>query len=291
MLSILKTHWKKKESILINSNKIEHIFFSVLEDLKDFLGDLTLVGGWMPYIYSNYVWKNYVQNPVTTVDIDFGLNDSISRDYSKTIFQTLSSLSYSERHSRMDRMFPVVLYKEGKVPVEFITYPEAKRDIVEKLLGEQMQVNKLDKFDFLMKHTVSVHVQAKEQNKGYIINCPKPSAFLYHKGATFIDRENEDKQAKDLYYMYFILRYTPGIDMILKEVAQYKQEGHFKEVSKNLNMFFERISSSGCIMVEKENGIDEFIVDLRQDIFDRFQRLKSVLSDLESEMRADGSPR
>ena len=52
---------------------IETIFFNVLEDLKDYLTDLTLVGGWMPYVYSKYLWGNLAVKPITTTDIDFGV--------------------------------------------------------------------------------------------------------------------------------------------------------------------------------------------------------------------------
>jgi len=57
---------------LINLGKIESVFFSVLEDLRDYLGDLTLVGGWMPYVYSRFLWNNLTVKEITTVDIDFG---------------------------------------------------------------------------------------------------------------------------------------------------------------------------------------------------------------------------
>ena len=260
----------------MNLEKIEAVFFNVLEDISDYLPDLTLVGGWMPYIYSNYLWKTTVRNSVTTVDIDFGVDQFITRDYSKTIFETLSSLDYKERHLKMDRMFPVVLYK-GKIPVEFITYPAVDIKTIEKMLGQQIQINKIDKFDFLLKHRVSINIQAKKKKKAYFINCPKPSAFLYHKGATFIDRENKEKQAKDLYYMYFILRYAPDIDAILKEVSQYREKGYLTGVADNVNKFFERVSSQGCLLVEQENGPDEFIHDVRQDIFDRFKGLRDAL--------------
>ncbi len=30
--------------------KIEAVFFDVLEDLKEYLPDLTIVGGWMPFL-------------------------------------------------------------------------------------------------------------------------------------------------------------------------------------------------------------------------------------------------
>ncbi|MCK4307388.1 hypothetical protein KAW50_04075 [candidate division WOR-3 bacterium] len=260
----------------MNLEKIENVFFNVLEDIHDYLPDLTLVGGWMPYIYSNFLWKTSVRNSVTTVDIDFGVDQSVTRNYSKTIFETLSSLGYKERHLKMDRMFPVVLYKE-KIPVEFITYPAVDIKTIEKMLGQQIQINKIDKFDFLLKHRVSINIQAKKKNKTYLINCPKSSAFLYHKWATFIDRENKEKQAKDLYYMYFVLRYAPDIDIIYQEIAKYRQDGYFENAPKNFNKFFERISSEGCLMIEKENGPDEYIEDLREDIFERFIRLREFL--------------
>ena len=260
----------------MNPEKIESVFFNVLEDIHDYLSDLTLVGGWMPYIYSNFLWKTLIKNPVTTVDIDFGVDQSITGDYSKTIFETLSSLDYKEHHLKMDRMFPIVLYKE-KIPVEFITYPVADIKIIEKMLGRQIQINKIDKFDFLLKYRISVNIKPKKRNKTYLINCPKPSAFLYHKGATFVERENEEKQAKDLYYMYFVLRYAPNINIILQEISQYRKKGYLMSVSDNIDKFFERISGRGCLLVEQENGIDEYVYDLRQDIFDRFKRLREAI--------------
>ncbi len=259
-------------------DKTESVFFAVMDDLKDYLDDLTLVGGWMPYIYSNFLWKNFIKSPVTTVDIDFGIDHYVTRDYPKTIFETLSSLSYGERHPRMDRMFPVVLNKE-KIPVEFITYPNVDINIVRKIVGEQIQINKIDKFDFILKHRVPLHIQTGKKGNVYLVTCPKPSAFLYHKGATFIDRENKTKQAKDLYYMYFILRFAPDIDIVYQEMAKYRQEGCFKNVPENLYKFFERISSEGCLMIEKENGQDEFIEDIREDIFKRFLKLREALQD------------
>lgn len=260
----------------MNLEKIEAVFFNVLEDIRDYLPDLTLVGGWMPYIYSNYLWKTTVRNPVTTVDIDFGVDQSVSADYPKTIFETLSSLDYKERHPKMDRMFPVVLYKE-KVPVEFITYPAVDIKAIEKMVGQQIQINKIEKFDFLLKHRIPINVQTRKRD--YLLNCPKPSAFLYHKGATFIERENKEKQAKDLYYMYFILRYAPDIDAILKEVSLYRQKGYLTDTLDNINKFFARVSSQGCLIVEQENGADEYVHGVRQDIFDRFKGLRDALQE------------
>ena len=143
------------------------------------------------------------------------------------------------------------------------------------MIGQQIQINKIDKFDFLLKHRITISIQSKK--KSYSLNCPKPSAFLYHKGATFIDRENKEKQAKDLYYMYFILRYAPDVNEVLKEVSLYKKRGYLPSVTDNVSKFFERVSSQGCLLIEQENGSDEYIHDVRQDIFERFKGLREAL--------------
>jgi hypothetical protein len=262
---------------LTEIENIETIFFEVLEDLKDYLADLTLVGGWMPYVYSRFLWDNLTANPITTTDIDFGVGFTKAKVHPRTIFELLSTLDYKERHPRMDRMYPVVLYKEGKVRLDFIAPRGIKDEIIKKLVGRQIDINKIDKFEFLLKYRIVIEIEDKKKRQAFKINCPKPSAFLYHKGATFIDREDEQKQAKDLHYMYFILRYAPELDVILKEAAQYKKQGYFKEISRNLGKYFERKTSQGCLMVEKENGPDQYVDDLRQDIFERFKQLRDSI--------------
>ena len=255
---------------------VESIFYKVLEDLKDYLPNLTLVGGWLSYVYSRFLWNNLVVKPITTTDIDFGINPPKSKIYARTVFGLLSTLDYRERHPQMDRLYPVVLYKEGKMRLDFIAPLKIKDEIIEKFLGRQIDINKIDKFEFLLEHIVEIDVIDKKKNSCKI-NCPKPSAFLYHKAATFIDREDEQKQAKDLHYMYFILRYAPDLDDIFKEIVQYKKQGYLKRIRQNLERYFDKKTGSGCIMVEKENGPDEYIDDLRQDIFDRFQKLRELL--------------
>jgi len=71
---------------LTEIENIETIFFKVLEDLKDYLVDLTLVGGWMPYVYSRFLWNNLVVKPIITTDIDFGVGSAKTKVHPRTIF-------------------------------------------------------------------------------------------------------------------------------------------------------------------------------------------------------------
>lgn len=68
-----------------------------------------------------------------------------------------------------------------------------------------------------------------------------------------------------------------NLDIILSEVVDYKKKGYFMGISKNVKKYFERKTSQGCLMIEKENGLDEYIDDLRQDKFERFNKLLEFL--------------
>lgn len=100
---------------------------------------------------------------------------------------------------------------------------------------------------------------------------------MYHKGATFRDREDKAKQAKDLYYIYFILRYAEDLDVILDEIRQYYDKGYFLSEFANIKEYFKKKTSPGCLMVEQENGPDEYIDDVRNDIFNRFNQLIELI--------------
>ena len=82
-------------------------------------------------------------------------------------------------------------------------------------------------------------IKAKKGN--YKIYCPKPSAFLYHKGATFIDREDEQKQG----FVAVIAsapRPAPALDFALPKCLPIGRNLHvaipYKIASWNLSRFF-----------------------------------------------------
>ena len=47
-------------------------------------------------------------------------------------------------------MYPVVLYKQGEIPIDFITSLKTKDKLIEELVGKQININKIDKFEFLL---------------------------------------------------------------------------------------------------------------------------------------------
>lgn len=251
----------------------EKLLIKVIDDLADFLPYLVLVGGWVPYIYARYIWKNVPNMAVTTGDIDFGVG---AQDYNgkDTVASRVLKLGYGERHVSMDRSFPFVpIVKDAsgdvKAEVEFITDPEVSRKIVNKIVGQEIKINEIQHFSLLLGFTITVQMDLKS------IQIPTESMFTFHKLLTFIDRENKEKLRKDLYYVYYMLRFCPKREQLADDVVAFiKKRKEGKQVKENLKEYFGSVDSKGPLFIEQENGPDTYIDNVRQDAFDKLSGIR-----------------
>lgn len=250
----------------------EKLLIKVIDDLADFLPYLVLVGGWVPYIYAKYIWKNTPRLAVTTTDIDFGVGDKEFKGRD-SVASYVRKLGYGERHVSMDRMtpfVPVVKDSSGslKAEVEFITDPKVPKTIIYQVVGREIEINEIENFNLLLKSVITTTI---EKHK---VRIPTESMFVFHKLLTFVQRENKEKLKKDLYYVYYMLRFCPSKDELINKVNSFiKNKEQGKSVKRNLRKYFSGIDSEGPFLVEQENGPDEYINDLKQDIFETFNKL------------------
>jgi len=249
------------------------LLIKVINDLSDFLPYLVLVGGWVPYIYAKYIWKNVPNLAVTTGNIDFGVG---AQDFKgkETVSSRVQKLGYGEWHVSMDRPFPFVpIVKDtsgdAKAEVEFITDPKLPRDVINKIVGTAIKINVIEHFSLLLGSVITVKMDARD------IQIPTESMFTFHKLLTFVDRQNKEKLRKDIYYVYYMLRFCPKKEQLVDDVvALIKKLKEGKKVTQNLVEYFSSVDSKGPLFVEQENGPDEYIHDVKQDIFDRFKSLQ-----------------
>ena len=251
----------------------EKLLIKVIDDLADFLPYLVLVGGWVPYIYARYIWKNVPNMAVTTGDIDFGVG---AQDYDgkDTVASCVQRLGYGERHVSMDRSFPFVpIVKDAsgdvKAEVEFITDPKVSRKLVNKIVGQEIMINEIQHFSLLLDSVLTAQMDLKS------IQIPTESMFTFHKLLTFVDRENKEKLRKDLYYVYYMLRFCPKREQLADDVAALiKKRKEGKQVKENLKEYFSSVDSKGPLFVGEENGPDSYIDNVRQDAFDKFSGIR-----------------
>jgi len=70
------------------------------------------------------------------------------------------------------------------VRLDFISSLDVNNKVVEEYIGKQIFIFKIDKFNFLLENRINIKIKKKRNE--YSIYCPKPSAFIYHKAATFV---------------------------------------------------------------------------------------------------------
>jgi hypothetical protein len=251
----------------------EKLLIKVIDDLADFLPYIVLVGGWVPYVYAKYIWKNVPHLAVSTSDIDFGVGDKEFKG-KDSIASYLRKLGYGERHVSMDRMIPFVpIVKDAaddlKAEVEFITDPQVSKKLIYQLVGREIKINEIENFNLLLESVITATINERK------VQIPMESMFVFHKLFTFVQRKNSEKLKKDLYYVYYMLRFSPEKEELIDKVnLLIKEKEQGKSVRQNIRKYFNSVNSKGPLLVEQENGPDAYIDNLRQDIFERFNRLR-----------------
>lgn len=262
---------------MANEEKQVELFEKVLHDLKDFLPYLVLVGGWVPFLYSQCVWKIRYK-PVVTADIDFGFQD-IPYKGKTTIASKIKQQNYGEHHVDMGRMVPFVpIARLGKgnikADVEFITSPETSDEVKEKLVGREIKINTIEDFEILLQSPALIKV------KGLSVQVPNTAIFTLHKFLTFAARGKAEKRLKDLYYAYFMLFFSPEKEKLTSDISHLmKNIKQGNRARDNIEKHFEDPNDRGPAWIEEiteGSPIQTLVDDVRQDSFDRVIRLVHV---------------
>ncbi len=259
----------------------EKAFFKVLEDLRNYLPYLVVVGGWVPYLYRTFLWKGETDKPYLTADIDIGIKTKIKDFRQDSIYKRLTKLQYSERHLSIGKAYPVV--PEVKltedtvpIPVEFISGKDVSEDYLRRVVGSEILVNKLEYFEIILENVKKIKIKGKTASIDVSIPCPEN--YIFHKLLTFPLRPDQTKMRKDLYYVYYILRFIPNSVSLLRNISKFKHRPECKTARENVDRFFSNRLSQGVLLVADEFGPDVRVKDIREHILGIFQRLRAVLS-------------
>ncbi|MFN0116986.1 MAG: GSU2403 family nucleotidyltransferase fold protein [Elusimicrobiota bacterium] len=250
------------------------LLIKVVRDLEDFLPHLVLIGGWVPTLYVHFLWKEIMQEPLMTMDIDFGLRNMVFTG-KETISQRVTNKHYGEHHLELGKEIPFVPVvksnKGARAELDFIIDEKTPNDIRQKLMGREIYVSALPFVDVLLENTIPIKLSE------ILVNIPNPVQYVFHKLLTFTERTPGVKKGKDLYYVYFVLRFHPDGDTFLKTVSRLIRDHPLgKTVKKNIRTYFRDAFSDGPTLIDEATKISSLTAlgtNIREDALKRIRDL------------------
>jgi hypothetical protein len=258
--------------------KLEKGFLEAVTILKDYLPQIVIVGGWCPYLYARHLWKRKIPNIPTTLDIDVGVLETGSKHFETTVYEKLKSSGLALERLCAEEETPMeFIYKTKAVElkIDFITSFETSDDTLNRFLGSQLACNRIEAFELLLQKTLTVPIKIKMQTLS--LRIPTPEIFLYHKGITFVMRSAEFKRDKDLFYVYFILKFHPDRRKLLETLTGFKKDDYFHAFSQNLREYLSETASSGYVILRSflRSWMEESTIN--QEIRNTFSDILEIL--------------
>ncbi len=252
----------------------EHAFLDTLVALSAELPRIVVVGGWSPYLYATHLWKKKIPNIPTTMDVDLGVVETGSRKFATTVYDRLKhmGLAMERIHEQEPEPIEFIYKKENlEMKLEFITSFETSDDTLNHFLGRKLACHRIEAFEILLKDPLTLQVESSQRRLA--VHVPKPELFLYHKGITFVARSDSVKRDKDLFYVYFILRFSPDPQRLLDTLAHLKSDEYFETFRRNLTDYLGDPSRQGYLMLRPfvSRWVEER--DINREVEETFQGL------------------
>ncbi len=233
--------------------KYKYVFLDVLSQLIPISNDIMLVGGWVPTVFFEYLWKN-TDNPFVTKDVDIGLSQDISLD--KTIESEIDHSRFKHKHLRLGHDRPYQLLYNS-IPIDFLADEDSIQMISEKVLGQGILINPAKDYKFLFEDCIEVDCDE------FRIKVPHPARYILHKMQVYFS--NKDYRKKDIAVSYYTLSRTPNQKEILNEMHKLKESAAYLDVVRNLVRYAKNNDSFAVLDIQNafsEIGIYEDASDI-----------------------------
>ena len=276
-----------------STETVKKVLFTVLDELRDYLSDIVIVGGWVPQIYA---WHE--ESPEIAVhsnDVDAAVAAKLPLRGEKGItalldeagFDVVTSDSgfalaaFGKKSEPTTRFF----YRKGKlsVPIEFITPLFGSGEETATLIQGGLVVPALRYTDILLAHTETVSLQGETlegKRARFKFKVPTLPAFVLGKGLIFVRRSDLDKKGKDLAYILEILKKPQWRERIIAgmpAVAAKHPAGWLKTFKRQLQDAFATEGSAGPAWVARQYT-DRVPAEIRAEAFKMFREFLQALS-------------
>lgn len=206
----------------MNSKITRYPFLKVLEELGQLGEDLTLVGGWVPTVYFEYLWKNQ-NNPFVTQDVDFALTKDIH--WNGVMENLINQKHFKHRHLILGKEQPYQLLFQN-IPIDFLADANEAEYIQKKILGKGILLNATTGYQFLLKEKIPVTCD------GLNFYIPQPTRYILHKMSVGLD--NVLIRVHDIATAYYVWTRSPEQTEIFTEIKKLREDPVYKQLRKKL---------------------------------------------------------
>jgi hypothetical protein len=193
--------------------------------MEEYLPDTVLIGGCAAFVYSRYMFEMPPgQAPVYTNDLDLLVENDVPVS-KRSILSLMEEAGFAGRtlESRHTQYFKFESGMGTGFEVEFLT-PAPSREHGETIVvqgGIRAQV--FDGLDLFLTNSTEVRISDSSENISVdlTVRVPTPGAFVLNKIQSYLDPIGDTDRAKDIYYVFYILRNLPiGRQAIVTEVKR-----------------------------------------------------------------------
>jgi len=240
-------------------------FFKVLWILRDYLSEIVIGGGWVPFLYYHYLISDKSREPLRTLDIDLVVGIDLPVLGGKTIDQLLLEAGLKPKFKSRD--IPPVIHYEGiiedqEVEIEFLTEQRGPKDANVIQVQKGLHAEALRFISILLDHVIELTIDDFKVKRKYVplkVKVPSPEAYIFHKGLIYRRRRNKFKEAKDLYYIFDILINCPELrEQIIEGLKRLSgiYSSWFSRFLNNLKSDFSDIKAKGIelILTQRPSG-------------------------------------
>lgn len=224
-----------------------------LEVLQPYLGEIVIVGGWVPFLYRRYGQMPSRHPSIRTMDIDVAVPRRLEEEGRPTIDELLCSAGYEIRIYGSDASVVKYELMAPVTEIEFLT-PEVGRPIKSAITVQRgLTAQSLRYLQILLENTKEMEIKdtVSGLDISLVVRVPSPGAFIYQKGLTLPRRHS--KVSKDLYYIFDLLdsskELRDSIPVEIKSLQSQYAAKWFRSFITNLNKYFPELGAEGPALV------------------------------------------
>lgn len=237
-------------------------FLRALLTLREYMPNIVLIGGCVPYVYSKYMFdKPLKQAPVYTKDLDLLVENQVPLA-ENSVVSLMQAAGYACRtlESRHTQCFKFESRAGTGFEIEFLTPAPDKEhgDTVVVQGGLRAQV--IPGLELFLSHNTEVRIVDELDGTAVdiTVRVPTPGAFVLNKLQTYLEPLGDRDRTKDLYYVFYVVRsLTIGKEAIVDGMRECASNQALESLANELQTLFSDEYSDGTRDVAMQlTGLD-----------------------------------